>query len=85
MNSLYIIIGVMTLALECGKTDTSSIFTKSAHLTLFIGCVIAYFTHLQDVFMLGVILTLGCELKNGYRRRNSRASDKYPKKRKLFS
>lgn len=85
MNSLYIVIGVMTLALECGKTDTNSIFTKTAHCVLCIGCVLAYFVDVQHVFMAGVILTLAEELKKGYRPRNTRSSDKLPKKRKILS
>jgi hypothetical protein len=85
MNSLYIVIGVMTLVLECGKSNTDSIFIKAAHLTLMIGCIIAYSLDVQEVFMVGVILTLGIEIKNGYRARNARSSDKLPKKRKLLS
>jgi hypothetical protein len=85
MNSLYIVIGVMTLALECGKSDTNSIFTKISHLTLMLGCILAYSVNVQAIFMAGVILTLGVELKNGYRTRNTRSSDKLPKRRKLLS
>jgi hypothetical protein len=84
MNSLYIVIGVMTLALECGRYDTKSIFTKLSHLILFVGCVIAFATGAQETFMVGVMLTIGVELIKAYRPRNTRASDKI-KKRKLLS
>jgi hypothetical protein len=85
MNSLYIVIGVMTLVLECGKSDTDAIFTKIAHLTLMLGCILAFSVNVQEIFMVGVILTLGIELRRGYRARNARLSDKLPKKRKLLS
>jgi hypothetical protein len=76
----YFLIALLVLAIEyCDGINTKFILDKIAHGILFLGCITASSTGHQDIFMLGVILTLGVAMKNGCQSRNRRCTDKEAK------